>query len=109
MNIFKYSAGPVIRFIKKMRSSSRKIERQVLYDHYIATFIESPSGEAVLEHLANIHFVGRPTIAKSDRLSAFNDGRKYVVESIIHVINSDLEKLEELNRKAQKAYEEQEI
>ncbi len=98
----------IIEFVREMRSARRpKLGRQDLHAAYKNVFLESVDGEAILEHLATMHFVGRPTIGKTDRSHAFNEGRKYVVESIIHVINNDLKTLDALHKAAIRESEEE--
>lgn len=91
----------IINFVSRMCSRPIRLERKALHDAYRSIFLENKSGQAVLEHLAQIHYVGRMTLTKSPERTAFNEGRRYVIESIIHTINNDLETLEALNKAAQ--------
>jgi hypothetical protein len=91
----------IISFIAKMRSHPIDLERAALHDAYRSIFLHNKAGQAVLENLAKLHFVGRMTLVRDDRKSAFNEGRRYVVESIIHTINNDLKTLEAITKAAE--------
>lgn len=69
------------------------VDRVRLKDDYHATF-EGASGQNVLRHLCRAHFLGSSTfVAGSPDMTAFNEGRRYVVASILKVLGRDTAQL----------------
>lgn len=106
---FKYlNPKHILDFIADLYKRPVEVSREDLHNAYISVFKESVNGRIVLEHLAKIHFVGRSTLSREVRKSDHNEGRRYVVESIIHTINNDIKTLEKMNQAIQKESESEE-
>lgn len=97
----------VINYILRIRRKPVRVTREQLYESYKSVFLRSPEGRIVLEHLSRLHFVGKQTFHRDERQSAFNEGQRFVVESIIHVISNDLEALKKLSEQINVSIEEE--
>lgn len=60
---------------------------------------ESPKGQEVLAHLAKHNFVFKPTFVSGDpHMTSLHEGQRRVVLSILTMLNTDMEKLGQLQQ-----------
>lgn len=73
-----------VKSIKDLLSNKAR-----LHDSYQSVF-DTPSGEVVLHHLMKLFHVTTPTFTHGDsHASAFKEGQRHVVLSILRYVNKD--------------------
>lgn len=97
----------VFQLVKKLLSETRWIPKNeqeasakvlALQEKYRSVFL-SPVGQEVLEHLADVGFLCKPTYDADEKVMWMNEGQRRLVLSIIRMIEKDKRNLaEQINK-----------